>query len=282
MATLKVQAHENNFGACVEGIDLSQPISAELAETLHQVWYQYQVIYFPNQPLTPEQLERFTAAIGPFGTEPYLKTLPNYEHIVEIRREPDEPVAPFGASWHSDWSFRDAPPSATILYSQIVPPVGGYTHYADGIRAFETLDPVLAAELEEMQAVHSARRSYSLEGYKRSGGEQRSVAVEPNDNAMQTKVHPVVRTHPKSGRKVLWINPVYTLSIEGLSQSDSDAMLKKLYGHALDSQFIYAHRWAANMLTMWDNRSVQHCAQGGYDGHRRVMLRTTVAGDVPF
>ena len=108
------------------------------------------------------------------------------------------------------------------------------------------------------------------------------MTILPNDSALQTQEHPMVRTHPESGEKVLWINLVYTLSVKGLSDSDSQSLLDHLFEHLLDERFMYKHKWKANMLTMWDNRSVQHCAQGGYDGHLRVLHRTTVAGDKPY
>ena len=107
------------------------------------------------------------------------------------------------------------------------------------------------------------------------------MTILPNDDAWEIQEHPVIRTHPESGRKVLWINSVYTIGIKDMPELESDALLARLFEHTLQPEFIYAHKWAENMLTMWDNRSVQHCAQGGYDGYRRVLHRTTVAGTVP-
>ena len=132
-----------------------------------------------------------------------------------------------------------------------------------------------------MVAIHSARRPYSHEGYK-LGGDRTSMTVLPSDDAYATQKHPVVRTHPESKRKSLWINPVYTLAIDGLSDSASKSLLAKLFDHLLQDEFILKLKWAKNMLTMWDNRSVLHCAQGGYEGHLRIMHRTTVAGSKPF
>ncbi|HAL43032.1 MAG TPA: TauD/TfdA family dioxygenase [Gammaproteobacteria bacterium] len=278
---LSVRAQKNDFGAELTGIALNKPLSAQQVEEIKHLWHRYQVVYFPDQPLTHPQLEAFTLAMGPFGHDPYIQAIENHQHILEIRRDPDEAVAPFGGSWHSDWSFQPAPPSATILHAKVVPPVGGATHYADGIRAFEALDAGFRDDLSSLRAVHSARRPYSHEGY-RLGGERRSMKILPNDDAWATQVHPLIRTHPASGRQALWINPVYTLSIEGLEENESQAMLERLFAHLLQPEFTYRHRWSENMLTMWDNRSVLHCAQGGYDGYRRIMHRTTVAGSAPF
>ena len=276
-----VTPHAHNFGAAITGVDLSAPLHPDVSAQIRQAWLAHQVVYFPGQPLTHTQLERFTQSIGEYGFDPYVKPVDGHNHILEIRREPNEAVSPFGGSWHSDWSFQATPPSATILHAKVIPPIGGDTHYADGFRAYDKLDAGLRREVEQLNALHSARRPYSHEGFERTGGRKRSMTILPDDNAWDIQAHPIVRTHPESGRRALWVNPVYSIAVEGLSESDSQDLLSKLFEHALRDEFIYKHKWAANMLTMWDNRSVQHCAQGGYDGHLRVLHRTTTAGDAP-
>ena len=279
--SLTVRAQPSGFGARVVGIDLQQAQDEATIADLRAAWLEHRVVCFPEQPMNHAQLERFTRYFGEFGDDPYVESLAGHKHILEVRREPDETPQPFGASWHSDWSFQSSPPSATILHAKIIPPYGGNTLYADGVLAYEALSESLKTELEELTAIHSARRPYSHEGYERSGGRARSMRILPNDDAWKTQQHPVVRTHPETGRKALWVNPVYTISIEDMSNEASDALLKRLFDHALQDRFIYEHKWSPDMLTMWDNRAVQHCAQGGYDGHRRVMHRTIVAGDMP-
>jgi alpha-ketoglutarate-dependent taurine dioxygenase len=273
--------HPNNFGACIQGVSLQGDLDAKSVKWIRQIWLDYQVVYFPNQVLTHDDLERFTRHFGEHGHDPYVKALQGHPHILEIRREPDEEPAPFGSSWHSDWSFARQPPAATILHAKTVPPIGGDTLYADGYRAFDALDPGLAEELTHLTALHSARRPYSHEGYRNSGGDQRSMTILPSDKAWDIQEHPVIRTHPETGRQALWVNPVYTIGIKELPESEAETLLAQLFAHALNDAFIYRHRWAENMLTMWDNRSVQHCAQGGYDGYLRIMHRTTIAGDKP-
>lgn len=282
MTELKVTPHANNFGACIEGVDIAGGLDADTIAQLRQAWLDYQIIYLPDQPLDHEQLKCFTRYFGDHGNDPYVKAIDGHQHILEVRREADEKVAPFGGGWHSDWSFQSEPPAATLLHAKVVPPQGGDTLYADCIRAYEALDTGLAAELAQLQTIHSARRPYSHEGYVQTGGDQRtSMTILPNDNAWDTQLHPLVRTHPESGRKALWINPIYTIAIDGMDDSESNTLLAKLFDHLLQPDFILTHRWSANMLTMWDNRSALHCAQGGYDGYQRIMHRTTVAGTVP-
>ena len=282
MSKLTISAHDDGFGASISGADLSSQLSAEEIQEIRKAWVKHRVVYFPDQPMNHDQLARFTLSFGGFGDDPYVKSIEEHQNILEVRRDPDEDVAPFGGGWHSDWSFQETPPSATILHSKVIPPLGGDTWYADGIAAYAALDPTTQSEIDDLITIHSARRPYSHEGYLKSRGPERSMTILPNDSALQTQEHPMVRTHPESGEKVLWINLVYTLSVKGLSDSDSQSLLDHLFEHLLDERFIYKHKWKANMLTMWDNRSVQHCAQGGYDGHLRVLHRTTVAGDKPY
>lgn len=279
--SIRVAPNASGFGAAITGINLSETLTEANSAAIRSAWLDHQVVYFPDQPLTHDQLERFTLSIGEFGHDPFVTPVQNHQHILEVRREPDEVVSPFGGSWHSDWSFQTSPPAATILHAKIIPAIGGDTLFADGRAAYEALSESMRSELDELQAVHSARRPYSQEGYIASGGPERSMEIVPSDKAWTTQLHPLVRTHPETGRKALWINPVYTLSIHGMPEPMSTKLLTSLFQHVLKDEFIYTHKWTENMLTMWDNRSVQHCAQGGYDGHRRVLHRTTVAGDIP-
>ncbi|RZO70102.1 MAG: TauD/TfdA family dioxygenase [OM182 bacterium] len=280
--TVSISPHANDFGAAITGVDLSQALDEATRSAIRQAWLQHQVVYFPDQPMSYAQLEQFSLSVGPFGNDPYVQAIDGHEHIVEVRREPDEDVPLFGGTWHSDWSFQAEPPNATLLHAKIIPPVGGGTHYADGVRAFEHLDPGLARDAESLQAVHSARKPYSPEGVKAGGGDRRSMTLLPSETALLTQRHPLVRTHPETGRRALWVNPLYTIGIEGLGEDEAMELLNRLFDHMRQSDFIYQHTWQPNMLTMWDNRSVMHSAQGGYGGHRRVLHRLTVAGTAPF
>ena len=278
---VQVTPHAHQFGACLRGIDLSQPLAEDTLDFVRQCWLRYQVIYFPEQPLNIAQLERFSRQLGPLGVDPFVEPMRKHPHVLEVKRHASEAVVPFGSSWHSDWSFQAKPPAATLLFAKIVPPKGGDTHFSDGFRAYDLLPTSLQDSLEGMRAIHSARRPYSMEGYRRSGGPLRSMVINPSEDAWDTQTHPLIRTHPESGRRALWLNAAYTIAIEGLSEAESDHLLKKLLSHMLQPKFIYPHRWQTNMLTIWDNRSVQHCAQDGYRGFERVMYRTTTVGDTP-
>ena len=279
---MNIEPQPDGFGACITGVDLSQRLNDDAVSALRSAWLRHQVLCFPHQPLTLPELERFTRYFGEYGNDPYVTPIDGHPNVLEIRREAQENASPFGSSWHSDWSFQATPPSATILHAREIPPYGGDTLYADGYRAYDALTKELRARCQTLTAVHSARRPYSHAGFAAGGGQHRSMNIRPSDSALATQRHPVVRTHPETQRKALWVNPVYTVGIDGLSEADGQALLRVLCNHALQDRFIYRHRWQPHMLTMWDNRCVQHCAQGGYDGHRRIMYRTTVAGDRPY
>ncbi len=254
--TITVEPNRDGFGAAITGLDLTTPLDAAT-------------------------VERFSAHVGPFGVDPYVEPIDGYDHVLEVRRDAQETAPIFGSLWHSDWSFQRRPPSGTLLYGVEVPPVGGDTLFADGYRAYEALSPTMQDLLSELKAVHSATRAYGPSGLFSRDDESRSMRIIVSEKADAREIHPVVRTHPVSGRKALYVNHVYTLAIEGLHAKESRALLDFLFKHMTQAPFIYRHRWRANMLTMWDNRCVMHYAHGGYDGYRRVMLRTTVAGERP-
>jgi taurine dioxygenase len=278
---IAVTPEPTGFGATVTGVKLSAPVPGQILDEIRTAWAAHAVVRFPDQPLTIEQLEAFTQQIGPFGHDPYIKPLAAHPHVLELRREPDEKARNFGAGWHSDWSFQEAPPAATLLHAKVVPPVGGDTLYADCCRAYEALSPRMQRVLGELQAVHSATRPYGTRGSYATEKEKRTMQIITSSEADKTQLHPLVRTHPVTGRKALFISPVYTIGIDGLSDDESGWVLNGLFKHMTQPQFIFRNCWQPNMLTMWDNRCTMHFAEGGYDGHLRVMHRTTVAGDRP-
>jgi taurine dioxygenase len=256
-------------------------LPAKTLAAVKQAWADHSVVWFPGQPLGHDELEAFTLQFGAFGHDPYIKPLEERPHILEVRREPDETTSVFGAAWHSDWSFQDAPPAATLLHAKVIPPVGGDTLYADCYRAFEALSPAMQDILTSLHGVHSAARPYGPQGAYAKEEVGRSMTILWSAEAEKTHSHPIVRTHPVSGRRALFVNPVYTVGIEGMTEAESAALLGFLFKHMTQDEFVYRHAWSTDMLTMWDNRCALHNATGGYDGHLRVLHRTTVAGEMP-
>jgi len=280
-AQITVRAQPSGFGAEVTGLDLARPIPEAAMTALRQAWARHAVLSFPDQPLNLDALEAFTRQIGPFGVDPFIAPMPGRPNVLELRREPDEKATNFGAGWHSDWSFQPEPPAATLLRSEVVPPVGGDTLFADCASAFEALSPAYQSMLAPLRAVHSASRAYGPNGVFARETEARTMRIIVSPEAEKTEVHPLVRTHPVTGRKSLFVSPVYTVGIEGMTHAESMSVLRFLFEHMTQAQFVYRHRWRPGMLLMWDNRCTVHIAEGGYDGHLRVMHRTTVAGERP-
>ena len=278
---VRVTPEPSGFGAEIRGVDLGRPLPLDQLKAVRDAWIAHSVVWFPDQPLSLEQLEAFTLQIGPFGHDPFIKPMPGHANILELRREPDEKATNFGAGWHSDWSFQEAPPAATLLHAKVVPPVGGDTLYADAYRAWDTLSDAFKRMISPLRAVHSATRAYGPNGVFARETEARTMQIIVSPEADKTELHPLVTTHPESGRKALFVNPVYTIGIEGMTREESAAILGHLFKHLTQEDFVLRHRWSPNMLTMWDNRCTSHLADGGYDGHLRVMHRTTVAGSRP-
>ena len=276
-----VTPNPDGFGAAVTGLDISRPLPAAELAAVKAAFAAHSVLSFPDQPLTHDQLEAFTLQWGAFGWDPYIAPLADRPHILEVRRNADETVAVFGGTWHSDWSFQEMPPDITMLHAKVIPPVGGDTLYADGYRAWEALTPAFQALLAPLNTVHSASRPYGEKGFYAQEQGRTGMTILPSAKADKTYVHPLVRTHPVTGRKALFVNPVYTVGIEDMSEAESTAIIGFLFKHMTEDRFVYRHRWAPNMLTLWDNRCCLHNATGGYDGYERVLHRTTVAGDAP-
>lgn len=276
---ITVTPQASGFGAEVGGLDLSAPLAAADLAAVKDAWARHAVLAFPDQPLSLEALEAFTLQMGPFGVDPFIKPMAGHPNVLELRREPDEKATNFGAGWHSDWSFQKEPPAATLLRSEVTPPVGGDTLFADGARAYEALSEAMKAMLAPLRAVHSASRAYGTEGVFAKETQKRTMEIIVSAEADKTVGHPLVRTHPVTGRKALFVSPVYTVGIEGMTAKESQAILGFLFAHMVQEAFVYRHKWRQGMLLMWDNRCTMHYADGGYDGHLRVMHRTTVAGE---
>ncbi|MCC5982260.1 MAG: TauD/TfdA family dioxygenase [Oceanicaulis sp.] len=276
---IKVTPTGASLGAFVTGVDLSKPLTDEEVAAIRKAWLDHLVLAFPDQPMSHEDLERFTQYFGPFGDDPFIAPIEGHPHIIEVKRAATEKASVFAAAWHSDWSFQDTPPAGTILHSKITPPVGGDTLFCNGYAAYEALSDEMKAKIEGLKAVHSAALAYAPDGvYGKGDGSDRSMTIKASEDALNTKSHPIVRVHPETGRKALFINPGYVKTVEGLSDEDAFFLLVELYGVTHDERFVYRHKWQDDMLLMWDNRCTQHMATGGYDGHARLMHRTTVAG----
>ena len=278
---IEVEPNVSGFGAIVTGVDLSPPVSTNVIHEIRRALTQHSVLSFPEQTLDADKLQKFSAQLGPFGEDPYIRSMERFNHVIEVKRDAGETAPIFGSLWHSDWSFQEEPPSITCLYGVNVPPHGGDTLFADNYRAYESLANEVKSRIATLNAVQSATRAYSPKGLFSNDDKTRSMKILVSSSAEETVTHPLVRRHPSSAKKSLYVNHVYTIGIEGLNSGESDALLNELLSASVQREFIYRHRWAPGTLALWDNRCVAHLAEGGYEGYDRLMYRTTIAGESP-
>jgi taurine dioxygenase len=204
----------------------------------------------------------------------------DFPEIIEVRKEPDDRGGNFGCAWHSDVTYLEEPALGSILYAREVPEFGGDTLFANMYMAYDALSDGMKRMLDGMTAVHSARRPY---GSKSDWfPTQRSMEIRRNNSAQAEVEHPVVRTHPETGRKGLFVNNTFTIRFSDMSEEASAPLLEYLYLHLVRPEFTCRFRWTANAVAFWDNRCVQHYAINDYHGQRRVMHRVTVNGDRPY
>jgi|TARA_B100000035_G_scaffold53404_1_gene41875 taurine dioxygenase len=274
---------KSELGAEIHDFKIENHYSSKFIKEIRNLWLEHSVLIFKNLQLNHYQFERLSLLFGEFGDDPYIESLESHPNIIEVKRDADEKAPPFGGSWHSDWSFQENPPSATLLHSKIIPPIGGETLFLNTHKAYEDLSISIKEKINNLKVIHSAARPYADDGfYALEKNKDRSMKIKPSKKAKDIILHPLVRTHPETRRKSLFINPVYTIAIDGLSEDESKSLLNELFNHMENEIYIYKHSWEPNMLVMWDNRSVNHCAQGGYEGHERLLHRITLSGDRPF
>ena len=275
---MRVSENLSKNGIGVEVTDFSlADLTEENISFLRSKWVEYGLIVFPKLPLSHDEFKDFALSFGDFGDDPFISSLPDYPNIAEIKRSANEKATPFGGTWHSDWSFMKKPPSATLLHSKIIPPVGGNTLFANTERSFAALPEEMKNKLRNLKVIHSAKIPYADDGFYALEKEERSMKILPSKEAKATFSHPMVKIHPETNKECLFINPVYTINIEGLSEDESQQLLWELYEHMIQDKFVYEHVWNEDMLIMWDNRTVMHQATGGYDGYDRLLHRITLA-----
>lgn len=278
---ISVEPLTGAIGAAITGVDLSQPIDAELRAEILRAFHEHVVVYFPEQPaLTPQQHLAVASIFGRFMRIPHLFGIEGHDDVQVIRREAVErDTAVVGGNWHTDSTFLDAPPSAVVLRGVHIPPVGGDTLFANQYLAYEALSAKMKDVLGGLKAVHSASWLLGKASKDRDKGYGESIRKLDSGAADREVLHPVICAHPATGRKFLFVNTVFTRRFEGMTAEESKPILDYLYAHCSRLDFGCRVRWRKNQVLVWDNLAAQHKAIGDYPGEERELQRVTIAGD---
>ncbi len=279
-ASLTVEPVAGALGATVTGIDLTKVAEAAQLDDLRRALADHLVLFLPEQELNLDDLERVTDLLGGRDVTPFVDPLEDRPYVIRVIKEPTD-VLNFANAWHSDLSYLPAPPAYTLLHAWDVPDHGGDTVWSNQYLAYETLSGGLKATLDGLSAVHSAGMAYGTGGLLDQVKDLTSMAIAPSPEAYAEHVHPVVTVHPVTGRRALYVNPVYTTRFEGWTREESHALLAHLHRHSINENFTCRLRWSVRTLAIWDNRCTMHNALNDYSGVRREMYRTSVRGAAP-
>lgn len=280
-APLRIRPLAGALGAELLDIDLSESLSNEVWSAVLAASHDYGVIFFRDQKLTREAQLDFARRFGPPEVHPIANGMAEHPEIIEVRKPKGE-QAFFGTSWHTDNSFFEQPSGTTVLYGETIPPVGGDTVFASMALAYETLSDPMKRFLEPLHALHTAADAYDprTTGDEKYKGET-AITYTFSDSIYERVEHPVIRTHPATGQKLIYVNAMFTEEIVGLERHESDALLQMLFQHATRQEFTCRFRWEPGSVAIWDNRCVQHYAIDDYPDYERVMYRVTLQGERP-
>jgi len=264
-------------GAEITGVDLNTADDGQLGEVV-EACAQYGVVTLPDQDLTPESQIRLANRFGRAEVHPIVNSLDGYPEVVRIHKAAGD-RATFGVGWHSDNSFQESPSAVSILAARKIPPLGGDTLFASQYAAYDALSDGMKDLLDGMIAVHSAKYAYTTStAMERYDSDETTISYKMSDAVEAEIEHPVIRSHPETRRKALYVNAMFTIRFKDMTEEESKPMLRFLCQHATRVEFQCRVRWTDRAVTMWDNRCVQHYAMDDYPDYERVLDRVTVAG----
>lgn len=264
------------IGAEINGLDLALPISRATLERLRGVWLDRKVLVFRDQDLKPNQQVDFAAQFCEIDKYPFLDGLKEHPQVAPILKLPDERVN-FGGLWHSDTTYLEAPAAGAVLYAVELPPIGGDTLFANMELAWETLAEPLKSQVADLRVICSSAKAAVSKTRESRLGDSSSDRRPKTFNA----VHPLLRTHPETGEKILFVNEAHAICFEGWSEQESEPILRALYDHQRVPEFQCRIRWSPGAVVMWDNRSTHHYPVNDYHGYRRLLYRVSLKGDRP-
>ena len=273
---LEVRPLSGAIGAELFGVDLAGSLDDDTIREIRAALLEHVVIFFRDQELSPRQLLALAERFGEPAEYPLIKGLPECPLVLPMIKEPHERTN-FGGIWHSDTAYLERPALGTLLYALETPPAGGDTLFANMYLAYETLSDGMRRLLEGLRGVNVAGKPVTLKTREEMHS-KRGTAADPE---AISAVHPVVRTHPETGRRALYVNFAHTLRFEDMTEEESEPLLSYLFAHQIKPELTCRFRWRPGSLAFWDNRASQHYPLNDYHGHRRVMHRVTLIGDRP-
>lgn len=266
-------------GAEISGVDLSQDLDDAVIAEIRAALCEHAVVFFHDQELNVDQHKAFARRFGKLFVHPNFNGLTADPEVVMVNREPGD-TSFIGESWHTDTTMVAEPPMGAILYGIDVPPYGGDTLFSNQMAAYDALSDAMKKLIGDLRAVHSDVYQAGPQAGKNKG---RSNRQRDDDAWRETRnLHPVVRTHPETGRKMLFVNAGYTIAFEGMSETESRPLLQYLCDHGHNPEFTFRFRWRKGSIAFWDNRSTKHLALGDTGPFRREMRRLQICGDRPF
>ena len=276
MTQLEVRPLSRAVGAEILGINLLDPVSdAQIAE-IRKIWLQHGVVFFREQPLEPGAFQAFAQRFGEIIEYPFVKGLPDFPLIVPVLKLPHEKHN-FGGVWHTDTTYLQEPPMATMLIARELPPVGGDTLFASNYAAFEGLSPALQDTLRTLKGVNSSAKA----AVTHSREDRVADSATDKGRSELNSEHPVVRTHPETGREALYVNPGHTLRFAGWTEEESAPLLNYLFEQQVKPEYTCRFVWRPGSIALWDNRCVLHNPINDYHGYKRLLHRITLKGDKP-
>ena len=275
--SLSINRIAGALGAEIDNINLAQELSDNSIAEIRQALLEHKVIFFRNQDITPHQHLAFAKRFGDIVEYPMVKGLEGLPEVVPVVKLAHETVN-FGGMWHSDTTYIKCPPMGSILVARELPPFGGDTLFANQMMAYQRLSDGMKKMIKDLIGISSSAK----EEVTQSRRNRMATDAKLNKTKKLQAEHPVVRTHPETGAKILYVNYGHTIRFKGMTEEESAPILNYLYKHQSRPEFCCAFRWKKGSIAFWDNRSTQHNPINDYDGHKRVMHRVTIAGDSPY
>lgn len=277
--SIQVKAAEG-AGAYVSGVYLDHLAEPDVV-SLRQALGEFGVLFFREQSITPENHISLAEKFGAININRFFTPLDDYPQIAQVLKEPDQ-KGNIGEKWHTDHSYDQVPALGSILVARELPKTGGDTLFVSMFAAYDALPGAMKERIEGLTALHSSRHVFGAKAYETRDEEDLTGRLGNQRAATQDANHPLVIRHPVSGKRAIYVNPGFTLSVNDFSAADSDALLEELYEHCQNEQFLHRFHWEEGSIAFWDNRATWHSAMNDYPGQRRLMHRITVEGEALY